>query len=244
MWSTDHKTSGRIDEEFCILIYHICRKDFIKNVFFHVFMDLFLWNIRIMLCRKYYCIKAGRNSIFIIFYCYLCFSIRTKIWKCSVLSYFCKTSCKFVCKSDRIRHIFFCLIRCISEHHSLVSCTDCFQFFIWHLVFLCFKSFINTHSNIAWLFVNCCQNTTCVSIKSVLSSCITNFANSITNDFLNIYICICSNFSHYHNNSCSRACLASYTAHWILFHKCIQDRIGNLVAHLIRMSFSYWFRSK
>ena len=42
MWSTDHKTSGRIDEEFCILIYHICRKDFIKNVFFHVFMDLFL----------------------------------------------------------------------------------------------------------------------------------------------------------------------------------------------------------
>ena len=44
----------------------------------------------------------------------------------------------------------------------------------------------------------------------------------LTNDFLNIYICICSNFSHYHNNSCSRACLASYTAHWILFVKIIR----------------------
>ena len=73
--SADYETSCRIDKIFCILIHHICRNNLIKNIFFNIFMNLLLCNIRIMLSRAYNCINTYRFSSFIIFYSNLCFSI-------------------------------------------------------------------------------------------------------------------------------------------------------------------------
>ena len=49
--STDYETSCRVDEEFCIFIYHFCRKNRVKYIFFDIFMNLFLCYFRVMLCR-------------------------------------------------------------------------------------------------------------------------------------------------------------------------------------------------
>ena len=75
MRSTDYKTSCRIDEIFCLVINHISRNDFIEYIFFDIFMNLFLCNFRIMLCRAYNCIDTDRFSFFVIFNSYLCFSV-------------------------------------------------------------------------------------------------------------------------------------------------------------------------
>ena len=127
VWSADHKTACRIDEEFCMFIYHLSRDDLVKYIFLDICVDLFLCHIRIMLCRKYHCIQTFRSSILIILYCYLCLSVRTQVRERSVLAHFCQLKGKFVCHCDRIRHKFCCFVGCISKHHTLISCSDCFQ---------------------------------------------------------------------------------------------------------------------
>ena len=77
MRAANHKTACGVDIKFCILIYHFTRQDFIKYIFFDVCMNLFLRDIRIMLCGKHYCIQPDRFVIFIILNSYLSLSIRS-----------------------------------------------------------------------------------------------------------------------------------------------------------------------
>ena len=51
MRSADYKTSCWIDKEFRFIIYHICRKNWIKYIFFNVCMYLLLRYFWVMLCR-------------------------------------------------------------------------------------------------------------------------------------------------------------------------------------------------
>ena len=50
MWSTNHKTTCWVDEELSIIINKLCWKNWIKNIFFNIFMNLLLCNILVMLC--------------------------------------------------------------------------------------------------------------------------------------------------------------------------------------------------
>ena len=127
MRSSDHKTSCRINEKLCFIICHICRNHFIEYIFLNIFMNPLLRHFRIVLCRKHNRIQTLWNAVFIIFHSYLCFPVRAKIRQCSVLSYFCQTARKLMRHRRRIRHIFFCFIRRITEHHSLISCSDGFN---------------------------------------------------------------------------------------------------------------------
>ena len=46
---------------------------------------------------------------------------------------YAELTAKLVCVVNRIRHIFFGLVCRITEHHTLIARTDCFDFFIAHL---------------------------------------------------------------------------------------------------------------
>ena len=121
-----------------------------------------------------------------------------------------------MCEGDRIWHILFCLIGRISKHHTLVSGTNRFNLCISHLIFFCFQSLIYAHGDITRLLVNGCNHTTGICIKSIFASGITDLANRITNDLLNIHICFCGDLTHNQNHTCSGSSFAGYTAHWIL----------------------------
>ena len=79
VWSTDYESSGRVDEELGVLIYHVCRNDFVEYVFFDILMNLLLGYFRIMLSGKNNRIKTERFAVLIVLYGYLCFSIRTQV---------------------------------------------------------------------------------------------------------------------------------------------------------------------
>ena len=225
VWSSDHETSGRIDKEFCMLIYHLRRNDLIKYIFFDVFMDLLLCHIRVMLCGKYHCIQTFWSSVFIIFYGYLSLSVRAKIRQRSVLAHFCQLKGKFVCHCDRIRHKFCCFVGCISKHHTLISCSDCFQFIIGHFIFFCFQRLVHSKRNICRLLIDRCQHAACICIKSEFSSRISDLTYSISYDSRNIHVRFCCDFSHDHDHTGCYTSLTCNTAHWILLHQSIQDRV-------------------
>ena len=107
-----------------------------------------------------------------------------------------------------------------------------------------FQGLVNTHSNVCGLLIDCGDHCTVVSIKAIFSSGISDLADGVTDDLLDIYISLGGDLTHnkYQTGGC--ACLACNTAHGVLCHKSVKDSIGNLVTDLVRMSFSYRFRSE
>ena len=146
--SADYETSCRIDEVFGILIQKLLGKDGIKYMLLDIFMDLFLCNIRIMLCGKDNCFQTDRLAILIVFYRNLTLSIGTQIRQGSVLTDICELLCKLVCKGDGIRHILFCFVGCITKHHTLIAGADGLDLLIRHLVLLGLQCLVNAHGDI------------------------------------------------------------------------------------------------
>ena len=162
-------------------------------------MNLFLSNFRIMLCGAYNCIDTNRFALFAVFYSHLSLSVWS--WQSSVFTNFCKLTCKFMSHVDCIWHILLCLIRSISEHHTLISGTDCINLIFTHFSF---QSFVYTHCDICRLLINCSDNCTCVCIKAIFATGITDFSYSISYDFLDINVSTCSNLTHYkYKTGCS-----------------------------------------
>ena len=242
--STDNETSGRIYKELRVLIYHILRKDLIKHVFLDVCVDLLLCHFRIMLCGKNDSVQSCRLAILIVLYRNLSLSIRTKVSQCAILAHLGQLKCKLLCQCDRIRHILLGLICRITKHHTLISGADRLDLLVIHLVLFCFQRLINTHCDIGRLLVNRCNDCAGICIKPIFSSCVANLTDRIADDLLNVHICFRRDLAHNQYQTGRRCCLAGYTAHRILLHQRVQDRIRNLVAHFIRMSFCYGFGCK
>ena len=188
-------------------------------------MNLLLSYILIMLCRKNYCFQSLWSAVLIIFYRYLSLSIRSQIFQSAIFTNFCKLKGKFVCQRNRIRHVFLSLICSITKHHTLIAGTNCLDLSVRHFIFSCFKRFINTHSDIRGLLIQCNHNCTCMTIKSGLSSVISNLVYSITNDCRDIKLCFCSDLTCYKYETGTACSFTSDTAHRVLCHAGIQNRI-------------------
>ena len=145
---------------------------------------------------------------------------------------------------DRIWHILLSFIGSITKLKSLVTGTDGIQLILIHAVLFLLKSLVNTHSDICGLFIKSCNNSTCISIKTIISIVISDLTDSITNDLLDINISLSCDLTHNKYKTCSSSSLTCNTAHRILLHHSVKDRIRNRVADFIRMSFSYRFRCK
>ena len=130
MRSANYKPACRIYKEFRLIIYQLCRDDLIEYILFDILMNLLLRYFRVMLRRKHNCIQTLYRTIFIVLCSYLSLSVRTQVSQRSVFANFSKLKCKLMCQCDRIWHILFCLIRSITEHHSLISCSNGFDIFI------------------------------------------------------------------------------------------------------------------
>ena len=239
--SADNETAGGVDEEFCICIYHLCRKNRIKNIFFDVFMDLFLCHIRIMLCGQYDSIQTNRFVVFIIFNSNLSLSVRTQILQSAVFADFGQLQGQFVGQSDGIGHVLFGFVGGVTKHHTLIACTDGIDLIVGHFVFFGFQSFVYAKSDVRGLLIDRGDHAAGVCVKTIFSTGITDLTNGITYDFLNVNICICGDLTHNHDKACSGAGLTCHTAHGILGNQSIQNGIGNLVTHFVRMAFCYGF---
>ena len=235
MRTSDHKPSGRIHEKLGVLIHQLRRKHLIKNIRFHILMYLFLFHVRIMLCRKNNRFQPERLAVLIILHRHLALSVRTQIRQCAVLADLCQTKGQLMGQCNGIRHIFCCLIAGKAEHHSLIPGADGIQLCIAHPVLLCLQSLIHTHGNIPGLFVQCHDHTAGIAVKAIFCIVIANLPNRVPYHLLNIHIALGGNLSHYQHQACGRTSLTSHPAHRILRHHGIQHGIRNGITHFIRM---------
>ena len=145
---------------------------------------------------------------------------------------------------DGIWHILLSLIGSITKLKTLVTGTDGIQLVLIHIVLFLLKSLVNTHSDICGLFVKSCDNCAGICVKTIICIVISDLTDRITNDLLDINISLGCDLAHNKYKTCCSSSLASNTAHRILCHHSIKDRIGNRVADLVRMTLSYRFRCK
>src|SRR5699024_2023068 len=231
--SSDNKTTCGINKIFRIIIYHIRGDHSVKNIFPDICMNLFLRYVRIMLCGAYYRVDPYRFSFFTVLHSHLGLAVRSQIFQSSVLTYLRKLTGKLMSHIDSIGHIFLCLIGGETKLDSLVSRSDSVDLVFSHF---CFQSLVNAKSNICRLFVNRCDHTTGIRVKTIFSTGISDFSYRISYNFLDVHITCGSNLSHYQNKTCRDGCLTGYTTHGILLNQSVKDSVGNSVADLIRMS--------
>ena len=242
--SANNETTGRIDEELRSFRYHLLRQDRIEYILLDIFMDLLLRYIRIVLCGKYHAVQRSGLAIFIVLHRNLGLAIRTKVRKGAVLANFGQAACQLVCQRDRIRHQLFRLVGSKAEHHALVTGAEIADLLFAHLTLLDFKGLVYAHGNIRALLVQRNKYRAGISIETVIGIVVSDLVHGIAYNLLNIYIRLRGDLTHNNNETGVRQGLTCHTAHRVLLDHGVQDRIGNLVADFIGMSFGYGLGSK
>ena len=190
-------------------------------------------------------INCYRLTVLIISDSDLRLSVRTEIRESTVLAYLGKAATQLVSKSNRQRHELRSFIGCITKHHALISCADVVTF-LGSMLFsvTSLQSFIYTDSNIGRLLIDGNENSTGLVVEAIVCIGVANLFNSLTNDVGNIHIAFGRNFTYYMNLSGGNESLTGNTTSRILSQNRIENAVGNLISHLIRMTFCYRLRSK
>ena len=151
-------------------------------------MDLLLRDVRLMLRGDNDRFQSRRLPVLVVLYGDLCLSVRTKIFERSVLADLCQLKGKLLCEGDRIRHKLRSLIRCVAEHHSLVTGADGFDLLFGHFIFLRLISLVDAHRDIRRLLVHRNDDRTGVRVKSHFGVCVADLTDRIPGDLLEIDI--------------------------------------------------------
>ena len=239
--SADNKTSCRVNIKLGILIYHLCRKDRIQNVFLDILVNLLLCHILTVLGRDNHSVQTCRLTVLIVLYSHLGLSVRTKVGQGAVLTNPGELPGQLVCQGNRIGHQLRSFVDCVAKHHTLVAGADGFDLVLAHQVLLCFQRLVYAHGDVGGLLVNGCNNRAVVGVKAVFSTVIADLAHGIANDFLNIYIALGGNLAHNEYQAGSGSGFAGYAAHGILLQQGVKNGVGNLVTNFVRMAFGYGF---
>ena len=204
-------------------------------------MNLLLCHVSTVLRGQDNSIQPNRSALLVVFHRHLCLAVRPQIGERAVLSDLCKAQGQLVRQCDGIRHELRRLIGGIAEHHTLITGSDGFDLTVVHLVLFGLQRLVDTHGNIRGLFVDRCDHCTGVGVETIFSPGITDLPHCIPHDLLNIHISVGRDLSHDQHKSCGRTGLTRHAAHGILRHQRIQDRIRDLIAHFVRMTFCYRF---
>ena len=237
--SANHETPGRIDEDLGLFIDHLLVYHGVDHIFADVFVNLLLADLLIMLGRNDDSLQTDRLIVLIIFHGNLALAVRTEVGKSTVLAHLGQLLRQLMCQRNSIRHVLLGFVGRITEHHALIARADGLQLLVGHLVLSGFQRLIYAHGDVRRLFVQCNKDGTGVRIKPFFRRVVADLPDGISDHLLVIDIRLGRNLSGHHDKAGAGCRLAGDTAHRILCHAGIQNRIGDIVADLVGMSFCY-----
>ena len=242
--TADDEASGGIDEVFGVFRHQLPGQDFVEDVLFHILMNLLLGHFGAVLGGENHRIQLHGLSVLIVLYRHLGLAVGTKVGQGAVLADFRQFSGEAVGQRDGIGHQLRCLIYGVAEHHALVAGADGLQLFIAHLLLSGFQRPVYAHGDIRGLLMNHGLHRAGIRVKSHVGPGVADGPHGITDNLLNVHMGLGGNLSHDGHNACGGYGLAGGPGHGILGQHGVQDGIGDLVAHFIRMSFCYGFGGK
>ena len=170
--------------------------------------------------RNNYRVNSKDISLRIVFHSHLGFPVRTKHRMDSDL--LGQPAAEGSRQGNGQGHTLFCLRTCAAKHHTLIPGPADF--------------ITGSQCNIGRLCVDPALDLNGVRIKSLAGMDITDAADDMSGNRRIIHHCFCSNLSADHAEVCCNHCFACHSGRRILTKALIQDRIGNGIRHLVRMT--------
>ena len=141
-------------------------------------------------------------------------------------------------EADRERHQFRRLVHGVAEHHALVAGTL--------LVILLAVGGLGIHAlrDVGGLLVHRDEHGAALVVELQVGVHVADILDGVAGDFLEIDVRLGGDFAGNHDEARVHERFAGHAALRVLCEAGVEDGIGNLVGHLVRMALGHGFRSK
>ena len=240
--AADDKTSRRIDKYLGVRVNHRCVHNRIDDILADILVNLFLRDLLVVLGGDDNRLETDRLIVLIVLDGNLRLAVCAEIRKRTVLAHLGQPAGQLVCEIDGIRHVFRRLVGGIAEHHALIAGADRLDLRIGHLVLSRLKGLVHAHRDIRRLLIQRDKDRAGVRIEAFAGIVIADLPDRIADNLLIIYNSLGRDLAGHQDKTCAGSSLACHTAHGILCHAGIQNRIGYSIADFVGMSFCHRLR--
>ena len=168
-------------------------------------------------------VNPNRVHILVVFHRHLALTIRPQIGKQSALPHLRQLLAELMGQRDRSGHQVFILVRRIAEHHALVAGATS----------------VHAHGNIARLFIDAGDDGAGIGVKAIERVIVPDRSHHPAHQGLEVNVCLGRDLAGNDHQASGGKGFGGYAAEGVLRQTGVEDRIGDLVGDLVRMSFGY-----
>ena len=180
-----------------------------------------------------------QGAAVLVFHGNLGLAVGAQVGQLPALTYLSQAAGEPVGQGDGQGHVLGGFVAGIAEHHALISRAS-----IELILRPALQGVVHTHGDVAGLLVHADQHRAGIAVKAIFGPVIADIDHLLPGDLVDGYVGRGSDLPHHQDHAGGRSAFAGYPGHGVLFQNSVQHRVGNLVADLIRMSFSDRLRSK
>ena len=241
-----YERAGRVHQHTVFIVRHAIGKHVVKHRANHMFSQLFLEpsliHFGIMLRGDQHGIETDRTIVVVIFDGHLSFAVRSQVRHFTALAHFGQTMGQAVGQIDRQRHEHVGLIAGVAEHHALVAGSlRLIALFAGGRGLLLTVETCHTLVDFGALLGQGDHHAAGVGIEADPGTGVTDVPDHGTHDVLDVAISLAGHLAEHEELSGGSAGFHGHMRLRILTQHIVENRIGNLIADLVRMSFRHRF---
>ncbi len=178
-----------------------------------------------VLAGDHHCINAHRLVVRVVFDCDLGFAIGPEVRKGAVLADFGEALAELVRQENWRRHVVRVFVARITEHHALIARA----------------AGVDAHRDVTRLLVDAGDDCAGVGVEAVERIVIADRGDHTANQRLKINVSLSGDLAGDDDQAGRRQRLASHTAVGIFFYAGVENRIGDLIGDLVRVTLGHRF---
>ncbi|RMU44311.1 hypothetical protein ALP28_05422 [Pseudomonas savastanoi pv. nerii] len=225
--ATDDEVAGRVDVELGVLVQQVRRDDVLDDQLHHAFAQVLVGHIRVVLSRQYDGVDADNLAVFVTAG-NLGFCIRAQPRQQAGFTRFGLTLHQLVREGDRCWHQHVGFVAGVAEHQALVASALIFRL-----------AAVNALGDVYRLFADDVHHAASRAVETDVGAVVADVEDDVTHDVFQIDP---GRSRHFASDDCHTGldqCFARYTGVFVFSDDSVQNRVGNLVGDLVRMSFGH-----
>ena len=244
--SSEDERTGRIHQHAVFVMSHLVAKHVIEHGLDHMLHKMLLQpcliHFRIMLGGDQHSIQTYRPIMLVVFDGDLSLAVRTQMSDLAALAHLGKTVGKTMGKMNRQRHQYIGLVARVAEHHTLVAGTlRLVPLLAAGLRLLFLAQTVHALIDFGALTGQRHHHAAGIRVKTDAGARVADVANHGTHDVLDIAIAFAGHLAEHEELPSGGAGLHRHVGMRVLREHIVENRVGNLVADLIRMAFRHRF---
>ena len=223
-----------------LLVQQLRRDNGLDDTFHDVVLDLLIRRLGIVLGRHDHGVDAHGLPVAVL-HRHLGLAIGAQVREQLLLADEGEAAADLVRQRDRQRHHLWSLVAGETDHHALIAGADGLDLCIGHLAPLRFQRLVHSQGDVGRLLLERNDDATGIAVKAVLGPGVADFADGLAGQLSDVHVGSRRDLAHHHDQAGGGAHLAGYSAVRVILDDRVQHRVRDLIADLVRMSFSNRF---